>query len=788
VLSNEYLQNLPNSQFQPDTLNLAPGINLDSAFGGGGSAANAWQLDGVDTSDPEAGSAWSFVNFNIIDEVQLIALGAPAEYGGFTGVVFNSTTKSGGNDIHGLVDAYYSNDSLTFDNNAPAGVNPTVNKYLNTTVNVGGPFIKDKLWWYVSAQYFNTVTNNGGPNRTETSPRLFAKLNWQVNANNNFDAWVEWDKYDIIGRGGDTITPLEATVRERAPEYVWNFAWKSVITPNTVLNVALTGYTGYYYLDPENGYNIPGLYNDVLDSDGVPTGTYSQNSTYYFLADRDRNQLNASISQHVSQWAGDHDFKFGLELERSTLRNRYGYPTGSWEYRNYYGYNYNIDAYDYGTIAYSGGYDVHATNQRGALFAQDDWQITPRFTLNAGVRADFIQGKVPGLGNVYEYTALAPRLGFAWNVSGDGKNLIKAHYGRYFAGAKGSYYYWKDPGAFEPSTTTTTWNGGGVDVVSFTKKYEIDPNLKHPYMDQFTVGYDRDLGYGLVLSATGIYRKWTRFIETVAQNPEYTEVTGEIGAVPANCVGPVGGLTCQHVSTGTTITMVDWDNFDTDTLLVTNPAGLERTYKGILLEVKKNFRNNWQLLSSYVYSKTRGTIDNVDFDGSSDSTGQEFGPGPFLDTSNSKLNWDGKLTHDQTHQVKLQGTYVFPGPNLWLSGNWTYYSGDTYTEKSECLFIDDGDPLTDNCHAFPQGAIAKVRFLAEPRGSRRLPAFAELNARLEWKPPIGKRGNIGAVLEVFNLLNHSQTTEVQDRDNGSFGETLSHNIGRNIRVGVRYGF
>jgi hypothetical protein len=59
---------------------------------------------------------------------------------------------------------------------------------------------------------------------------------------------------------------------------------------------------------------------------------------------------------------------------------------------------------------------------------------------------------------------------------------------------------------------------------------------------------------------------------------------------------------------------------------------------------------------------------------------------------------------------------------------------------------------------------------------------------LEWKPSVGKNGNIGAILEVFNVLNHSQVTEVQDRDDGSFDEPLSHNIGRNIRVGVRYSF
>ena len=111
-LDSDYLQNLPTGRFQPDVLNLAPGINNDVAFGSAGSGL-AYQLDGVDTSDPEGGTAWSFVNYNIVEEVQLVGLGAPAEYGSFTGVVFNSVTKSGGNQFKGLIDTYYSNSNLS---------------------------------------------------------------------------------------------------------------------------------------------------------------------------------------------------------------------------------------------------------------------------------------------------------------------------------------------------------------------------------------------------------------------------------------------------------------------------------------------------------------------------------------------------------------------------------------------------------------------------------------------------------------------------------------------------
>ncbi len=663
-LTNEVLQNVSGDQFQPDTLNLAPGINDSVAWGGAADTGVAWAIDGVDTSDPEAGSAWSFVNYNIIDQVELAGLGAPAEYGGFTGVVFNSTTKSGGNDIHGLVDVWWDNDSLVASNDAPPGLNPTEKKFLNTTVNVGGPFIKDKLWWYVSAQYYNLVTNNGGPDRNEESPRAFAKISWQASANDLIDAWIEYDRYDIIGRGGDSITPLEATVREDAPEWVWNFSWKRVIDKDTIFNMTFQGYTGYFYLNPEKGYGIPGRYDAI-------SGNFYNNSTYYYLADRDRNQLNATLTKHVSDWGGNHDFKFGMELERSGLRSRYGYPTGSKYYDNYYGYD---PGYGYASGTYSlqyigNSYDIDATNQRVTAFAQDDWQITPTFTVNPGLRLDYVQGRVPGLGKVYDNVLLAPRIGFAWNLTGDSRNLLKAHLGRYYKGARGVYYYWVDPGAFEPGRVDTVWGSGFVETgATRTKVFVMDPNLKHPYMDQFTLGYDRALPRGMVLSVTGIYRKWKDFVETVAGNPVFTPVTGEVG---------VDDGAGSYVSTGQTVTMYDWDNFDTDTLFITNPDGLERTYKGVMATLTKNFGNNWQGTFSYVWSRTEGTIDNVGFDAASDSGGQDGGPSPYLDTPNSMINWDGRLTYDPTNQIKAAGTYRIPSANLWLTGAWSYHTGTT---------------------------------------------------------------------------------------------------------------
>ncbi len=764
-----YLENIPASRFQVDVINLAPGINNDSAFGGGGSSANAYQLDGVDVSDPEGGTAWAFVNFNIVEEAQLVGLGAPAEYGGFTGVVFNSVTKSGGNKVKGSFETYFTNDSLTGNNSDIAGIAPTTKKSYDTNLQWGGPLKKDKLWYFLSGQYVADDTTDGGPLRTERDPRVFGKLSYAPSESLSIDAWTEWDRFDVTGRGGDAVTPLEATVTEDAPEYVWNASARKVLSSDTILSFAYGGFTGYYYLDPNEGYDIPGR----LDAQ---TGLYSANSLFFFLADRDRQQANASISHHASDFIkGDHDFKFGMEIERSTVRNRYGYPTGVWFYDNYYtADDPGTEAYDpvpYSIGYYGGNYDVHATNKRLSAYAQDTWRIGPNLTINPGVRIDLNRGDVSN-GEVFSTNPIAPRLGIAWDVAGNGKNLIKAHYGRYYEALFGSYYYWVDPNAFHGVEQRRVFPSGYNDLFGETAgaRYAIDKNLKHPYLDQFLLGYDRELRPGLTLSTSLVYRENKNFIETVSRDGVFEPVTGFVGVRD-----PATG---RRVSTGQQVTLYNYLNAADDVLIVTNPKGLERTYKGATITLTRRLRDNWQMLASYVYSKSEGTIDNVSF---SSSGGGNGGPGSFLDTPNSLVNAKGHLTNDNTHQVKIQGTYQIPKWNLSLSGNYTYLTGTSYTLRSNCLLL---DPNSNSCFRFEQGAI---RFFGEARGSRRLPARNEVDLRAEWQPKIGG-DRLGIILDVFNATNQGRPETIETRDGSTFGDPLTYNAPRQYRLGFRYVF
>ena len=166
TLSNELLRNIPNSQFATDIVNLAPGVNNDIAYGAGSGRGISYQMDGVGVGDPDGGTAWVFLDYNIVEEAKVMGVGLPAEYGNFTGVIFNLITKSGGNAFSGHAEFDYqgtpkrpgssnwilpagsfwsTQNNSTFATDWPAVTSP-LSGLVDANIHLGGPITKDKLW------------------------------------------------------------------------------------------------------------------------------------------------------------------------------------------------------------------------------------------------------------------------------------------------------------------------------------------------------------------------------------------------------------------------------------------------------------------------------------------------------------------------------------------------------------------------------------------------------------------------------------------------------------------
>ena len=763
VLPREFLENIPIERDPSHLLDLAPGINLESAYGGAEESGNSYAVDGVDISDPQGGAPWALLNQSVISEVQLVGLGAPAEYGQFTGVVFNTVTKSGGNDFSGSTELFYSGKGLT--SSSGEDVAATIDRDADAVVQFGGPLRRDKLWVFGAAQYVRRLASEGGPTETESSPRAFAKLTWLASRKNTVQGSLAWSHTTITGRDADALTPLEATTGEDNPDGVWNLSWRRAMANDAVLSVALAGYSGSHRFDPAGGPSTPGR----LDYE---TGLASGNARLFGVQDRNRNQLVVSVSKPARDFInGDHTFKAGLELERSVVHDRFGFPGGVF-FTDNLGPEIDLSTRDldrFTLTASGGGYDANGTNSRLSIYAQDTWRIAPRVTLNPGVRVDVNRGSVTG-NTVFSTNPVAPRLGFAWSLDAAGRSVVKGHYGRYAEALYAAFYYYSDPGAFEPLSLRRTFNTSRFSETLSTipaQQYTVASDIQQPHLDQYTLAIDRQLSDSFVFSGTLVYRRSADLIETVSRDGIFVPVRGEVPG------------TAQQ------ITLFDHRNPDTDVLVYTNPPGLARTYEAAILSVTRQMSGNSQLAASYVYSRTRGNIDNLGFDENGLGGNTPFFDGRFLDTPNSLVNGQGRLTHDQSHQIKLQGTRMVPSRHLSFSVDYTFHSGDTWTARDNCLLTDEGNGRVGDgllgCHSFPQGP---VQYFAEPRGSQRLPARNEVDLRADWHHDFGSRSNLHLDVDVFNLTNQSRPTAVETLAGDQLGEPTTVNFPRSLRIGL----
>src|SRR5262245_4472612 len=111
---NELLKEVPTKRNMTDLMQLAPGVSpgigdsqIDRMVAFGSNVqSNAWNIDGVDISGPDSGFVQWSVNPDLIQEIQVMGVAAPAEYGNHMGAVFNVVTRKGGNEYHGGASYY----------------------------------------------------------------------------------------------------------------------------------------------------------------------------------------------------------------------------------------------------------------------------------------------------------------------------------------------------------------------------------------------------------------------------------------------------------------------------------------------------------------------------------------------------------------------------------------------------------------------------------------------------------------------------------------------------------
>ena len=770
-LDSAFMQHLPTGRTYQDVLLLIPGVtqNPNSEAGsnwnvhGSSVRDNAYLIDGVNTSDPATGTFSTRFNFDAIEEIEVKTGGYEAEFGQATGAVVNIVTKSGGNDFSGELNLYGITDAL----NSPRKDPETGQDYdetllyeeVNPSINLGGPVLRDKIWFFGSYQY---VWQNRTFNEDQSIPQewrshlINAKGTWQVNDENKIVAQFQGDPTRFMNLTQNPYVTEKAQPRKDQGGKFINTQWQSIINQNTLFNVQ--GAFRRQHLDYTNMDRdldtIP--WSDrVWDTEegGYVTWLYG-NVDNYQLSIRDRFQSNASLAYYKDDFWGTHDFKFGGELESSHLEIDWGTPGGvEYVYRS--GENYrkteNISA-------------VQEDSQlRFSLYAQDSWSPSPGLTLNLGVRFDNASPKNE-VEKLWTWNTVAPRLGIAWDVLNDGKNVVRGNYSRFYLPIISQYVV-----TFSTEYliyTTYDWDPDTGEWVFRNRSgaagsTELQDGLSAPYTDEFSAGYEREVYRDLALGANVIYRRTRNFIEDQEINFGWDGLGGTTGSGEfVNDGGADGSGDFRYE--------------------LRNIEGSKVDYKALELTARKNFSNNWQLLGSYVLSKAEGNVMG-DYSGSSSIApewdtpaiaGNGFGP--------YGVNQYGLMNHDQRHVFKLSGTYFFPyGIN----------AGATYS------FV-TGTPYN---HYYWHDGYSGFYILREPRGQlnydnrHNLDLRAEKTFELPW-------GNLGFLVDFFNIFNDGSVIRVRewgehagpdfdDNDDFSrFGEIRERVAPRRLQFGVRFTF
>ena len=748
TITKEMIDNIPNTQFVAGIVNLAPGVTKDSAYGAADNAVQ-YQVDGVDVSDPELGTAYLFLDYGVIDEVKIMGIGAPAEYGGYTGIVFNTVTKTGGNNTEGTFDSFIQLDTWNSKNSDDPDLSPPKIGYYNFHFSIGGPFKKDKLWYFLGTQYYQSKrTPAGFPDPSVYhQPRTFFKLTWQPNQDNRLSAFIEADIYNGNNRGASALTTPEATRDQKSPEMAFNLSYLRVISDQTFIEAKVAGFTSYYKLIPHMGYDVSGHYDWATDE-------RTENWDSYYHAYRTRLQVNASVSHHADDFIiGNHDFKFGVEAEMNPTRTEWGFAA-DFAYRDWYGEPYYAYGYE--------GYDFKATNTRITAFIQDSWAVTKRVNINPGIRFNYYRGKINEVGTVFKpKSSIAPRIGATIDLLGDGSTALKFHYGKYYENIITSYYT-----AFAPKPDWIAYYWDGAQFVEHWRDtwdkntYKMDPDISMPYMHQYTIGIEREVIKDLSVAVNYIHRTNHDFIDRV-------NLTGDFEAE-------------TFMDNGNAYTVYNQLNPGDNNYIVTNPKKGEtygavfsqmvaftptREYTGYQFVLNKRFSNRWQLMASYTHGKATGSNDNDVWTSRSSGVGYSS----LFNDPNYQINADGRLAYDPTHMLKIQGSIILP-LDINFSVYYAYISGDTYNRYIR-VPLDHGSPY----------------IYAETKGLYRYPAYSNLDIRVSKMFKVSKL-KLFLMVDIFNLLNENTINSVTTTSGQFFGDTVSIVNPRRFRAGVRVTF
>lgn len=707
-------------------------------FGSTG-AENSFLIDGLTTTDPVTSTFGVNFNFDAIQEISFLVGGFKAEYGGATGGVINLITKSGGNEFAGSVDVRYRETDFN-ENGDHFDKDDNTSKFIKPAATLGGPLMRDKVWFFAS---YEDIDSESTPTQSPTTrdfegQNYIGKVTWRAAQNVEIVGKVSGDPADINNANAGRFRTADATrVQEQGGTIVSGaLAW--TVGSNSIFDAIVGVNRQELNSIPQSGdLNTPSIFNDT-------TGITSNNYENAQFSDRDRDELRANWTQALDLMGANHELKGGIEYNDLKFKSQ-NFTTGGASYQ------------DRGTtprlLFVTGIQDpLEFDGTRQGLYVQDSLRVGNRVSLDAGLRYDEIAFDNNEGTEIATLDKVQPRLGVAWDITGDSKTIARAYWGRFmhpnaltlpshvrtvtvptelylscsrFFGSRANClaatgHVIDDPLHRDP-------NGFGLFDIFSSSPSTIFGDLDAMYADSWSIGVERQLGRHSSVEISYVKKETKDIFEDTCDGNQ--PVVG-------------GSDSCDHY-------------------VFANLPGLSREYEGIIVRAESRFFDWAHLIASYTNSKSEGNIDDTQ------NAGIDFDVFPVHFT-----NTFGPMPDDRRHRIKLNGYADLPLD--FVVGFDAFWSSDFAYDR-----VTNVDPYG-------------TEFL-EPRGSRRANENYQLDVDVRKGFRVGEDLRFEVIATVINVFGDEQVTAVCEDDLGcggdiELGDATAFGQPRRYEAGFRFTF
>lgn len=783
-LRQDQLAYLPRGLDFTTVVPLVSGANNEQKLGGlsldGSSAAeNRFIIDGIDTTNAMVGLPGQQLNVDNVEEVQIKSSGYSAEYGGSTGGVINVLTKSGTNSWHGDVRFYFTGDWLEAGPRPILRRNPQVSTQAEYVTypedpynafepggSLGGPIRENRAWFYLAYQPYvkhteRTVTfaldgTTAAVGQDLTRQLLTASQTLQLGSKLRTRAAFNYSPTTTVGllpaqAGTDSpVSNFDVTMEEP------NWTVSGTADVAATARFLISGRLGYTYANrhstgvrdvPRYGFNFSNI--GLLD---VPpelqrvTGFTTDTNNYEYVKDKlGRLATQVDASWFASGW-GEHVLKGGVQADWTTNDVDRGHKANViglvWNrallgMRGKYGYyrlTTNSQVPKRGQI-----FRGRAEGSTAGLFIQDDWTISHRLTVNAGVRTEretVPRYALPGgdTSPIIEFgfgQKLAPRLGAVYDLKGDGRWKVYGSWGIFYDIFKYSLstafggldtlgyaftldtYDWPtlvaDPAC--PPACPGTRIIGPVSPANVAQD-AVDPDLDPMRLQEAVAGVEYQTGPYLVLTARYAHKQLDRAVEDIGSlDADYNEVytVGNPGFHRATLAYPGVAL----------------------------PKAVRR-YDSFEVAARRPLANRWALNVSYLWSRLYGNFSGLSQSDENGRVSPNVGrvydyPAMMFDEKGRPVY--GNLATDRPHQLKA----------------FLVYSASFGLNISAFEYVGSGLPVSREVAVLPP-SYYPMQYLGRMSDDR-TPVLSRTDIYLQQDIAVARGTRLSAGIGVMNLFN-----------------------------------